>query len=66
MPVRTPLPDKRAEARFWFENADRLDNQPVPNYHFAVASRRHAARFRMMTNAQYKIERDKILRLNNG
>lgn len=66
MPVRTPLRDRRREAMFWFENARTLDAQPLPHYHFAVSSRRHAARISAMSPDQYKIERDKILRLQRG
>ena len=43
MPVRKPLSNRHAEARFWQENAERLESQPVVHQAFVESSRRHAA-----------------------
>ena len=66
MPVRNPLPDRVNEAIFWNNNAWRLNDQSVKCRAFFDASLAYAWRIYTMTNAEYKIERDKILRLNNG
>lgn len=58
---RKPLANKRSEAMFWFDNAIRLQAQPVVHSAFVDASRRHAALISAMRPAQYKIERDRIL-----
>jgi hypothetical protein len=58
---RKPLIDRRAEAMFWDANACRLQDQPIPHKPFVHASRQHAARLHMMSDADYKIERRRII-----
>lgn len=48
---RKPLIDRRAEAMFWDANAWRLQDQPIPHKPFVHASRQHAARLHMMSDA---------------